>query len=190
MRVKSESEVVQSCQHLAKLLRRLLTRAIQFLYLPKTDPLSYSFNTCWLRIYYMLASVSEISDGFASRKPHSEKETQALEWDGCGFVAWFCHLLTVSFHQVMSSLFLYTLAFTKITTKNVTIMSISSRAREKEAIAPFLWWLQGGIPKLTTNLGSQGPESMKYFLRNTVKYVIDMKGIRVTQLYIFIRFHS
>ena len=147
MKVKSESEVVQSCQHLAKLLR-LLTLAIQFLYLPKTDPLSYSFNKCWLSIYYMLASVSEISDGLASSKPHTEEETQALEWDGCGFVAWFCHLLTVSFHQVMSSLFLYTLAFTKITTKNVTIMSISSRAREKEAIAPILWWLQGGYPQI------------------------------------------
>ena len=39
----------------------------------------------------------------------------------------------------------------------------------------------GDIPTFTTNLGIQGPESMKYFLRNTVKYVIDMKGIRVTQ---------
>ena len=52
----------------------------------------------------------------------------------------------------------------------------------------------GDIPTLTTNLGIQDPESIRLidtinqcFLRNMVKYVIDMKGIRVTQLYTFVR---
>lgn len=59
---------------------------------------------------------------------------------------------------------------------------------------PFFGDSTGDIPTFTTNLGIQDPESIRlidtiiqWFLRNMVKYVIDMKGVRVTQLYTFVR---
>ena len=80
---------------------------------------------------------------------HTAEETQVLEWDGCGFVAWFCHLLTVSFHQVMSSLCFYIpWLLQRSPVKMVTIMSISSRAREKEATAQktlVIWLIEVSV---------------------------------------------